>query len=93
MPVLLSALIIFIVGFVQEVIITRLTQAIVEERQWLALLLSTFNTIIAVAVFDLIIAELSGIFLYKLINTLSYAISGGLGVALTIIYKRKRHAQ
>ena len=75
----------FIIGLVQDVIITWNTQTIIEEKAWAASMLSILNTFINGTVILSLVALSDSI-----LNLGAYAFGGGLGVAGMILFRKRR---
>ena len=77
----------FIIGLIQDLLITWHAIAIIEKRPILSGALAIINTILAATIWHYLIP--SGAF-YFWTNGVSYAVGGGIGVGFTIWYKKRK---
>lgn len=83
---MISALLYFLTGVVQDVIITWGTQTTVEGKAWPASTLSFLNTLMSGTVYLTLFEHLGD----SMPNLIAYALGGSLGVAGTILIRKRR---
>jgi uncharacterized protein YebE (UPF0316 family) len=83
---MINILVYFIVGLLQDIVITRGTQTIFEEKEWPASTLSFINTMMSGTVYLTLFAHYGE----SLPNLIAYAAGGGLGVWGTIKFRKRR---
>jgi hypothetical protein len=77
----------FIIGLVQDLLITIQAIALIEKRPVLSGILAVINTTLAATIWHYLLPSQA---LSFWVNGISYALGGGIGVGVTIWYKKRK---